>query len=111
MYLKEIKENVLKETGITSEMYDMVIADFWKKLKQVLQDAPNILMGIRIAEFGTFTLNYWTLKRYVQVWKGRNERPKVTKIRYTVDDLERMLIKLEPLVKTYKNEQKKPDNE
>lgn len=114
MQLSDIKKNVMEKTGIPSDMYEMVISDFWRKLKEVLQDAPNNNLGVRIAEFGTFHLNYYKLRSYANVWKEKNPEgqlePNVKNPKYNLPEMEKMLDNLETLLKTYKNEQK-VDNE
>jgi hypothetical protein len=110
MQLSDIKTNVMQEMGISSEMYDNVISDFWRKLKELIQDAPNNRLGIRIGEFGTFHINYYRLRSYLKDWKEKAPegqlKPSVSKIRYNLQEMETMVSNLETLLKTYKNEQK-----
>lgn len=62
MMFSDIKENVLKETGISSAQYDLIISDFWRKIRELLSKPEDIKMGLRISGFGTWWMNYWRIK-------------------------------------------------
>jgi hypothetical protein len=62
MLFSEIKENVMKETGISSKHYEVVISDFWKTVRSILSNPKEVRLGLRFEGYFTFWLNYWRIR-------------------------------------------------
>jgi nucleoid DNA-binding protein len=96
MLHSDIKENVMKETGISSKQYDVIVDDFWHKIREILSSPLQINLGLRLSTFGTWWLDIWKIK----VISKNNPNP-------FKEEYNKLLIEnLDKFYKTYKNEKK-----
>lgn len=103
MLYSDIKENVLKETGITSKQYDVIVDDFWSKIRELLSNPLNANLGLRLSTFGTWWLDIWKIKAV------RRKLENTERFVHNREYADELIVKLEKIYKNYKNE--KNDNE
>ncbi len=107
MLFSEIKENVLKETGISSAHYDLVISDFWRTIREILSNPSDIKMGLRLEGFGTWWMHYWKIKAFIKAREGKTVDDKG----HTLEFYQEIENNLKNLIKTYKNGKARFNNE
>lgn len=97
MMFTEIKENVMKETGISSAHYDLIVSDFWKTIKEILMKPEDIKMGLRLEGYFTWWMQYWRIKATTQNAINLNKEG------YDKEYYLNILENLKQLKKSYKN--------
>ncbi|MDV7399377.1 hypothetical protein RZS08_48645 [Arthrospira platensis SPKY1] len=87
---------MMKETGISSKQYDIIVEDFWQKIRDILSDPLHINLGLRLSTFGTWWLDVWKIKAITKKNLGSDR-----------EDYNNLLIQnLDKNYKSYKNEKK-----
>lgn len=107
MLFSDIKDNVLKETGISSAHYDVVISDFWRSIREILSHPESIRLGLRLEGFGTWWMHYWKIKAL-----NKQKKPgQIDTKGNTTEFYQELEDNLTQLIKTYKNGKARFNNE
>lgn len=107
MLFSDIKENVLKETGISSAHYDLIVSDFWERVRAILSAPEHIKMGLRLEGFGTWWMHYWKIK----VLTERRSEDYIDDKGNSSSYYKEIEQNLKKLIKTYKNGKARFNNE